>query len=72
MELIDDIFIELKKNGIADIPVVIGGIIPEDDAEHLLENGLKAVFTPKDMDMNSIMDAMVTIIRETHGLDLSA
>lgn len=72
MELIDDIFIELKKIGAPDIPVVIGGIIPEEDAKHLLQNGLKAVFTPKDMDMNSIMDAMVTIIRKAHGLDLSA
>ena len=72
MELIDDIFIELKKIGAPDIPVVIGGIIPEEDAKHLLQNGLKAVFTPKDMDMNSIMDAMVTIIRKAHGLELSA
>ncbi|MDG2047418.1 MAG: protein meaA [Halioglobus sp.] len=71
MELIDDIFIELKNIGAADIPVVIGGIIPEEDAEHLLQNGLKAVFTPKDMDMNSIMDAMVTIIRQAHGLETS-
>ena len=72
MELIDDIFTELQKIGAADIPVVIGGIIPEDDAVHLMQNGLKAVFTPKDMDMNSIMDAMVTIIQTAQGLELSA
>jgi (2R)-ethylmalonyl-CoA mutase len=71
MELIDDIFVELKKIGITDVPVVIGGIIPEEDAKRLLQNGLKAVFTPKDMDMNTIMDAMVTIIRQTHGLESS-
>jgi (2R)-ethylmalonyl-CoA mutase len=70
MELIDDIFTELKRIGSADIPVVIGGIIPEQDAEHLLQNGLKAVFTPKDMDMNGIMSAMVSIIRKAHGLEV--
>ncbi|MDG2272940.1 MAG: methylmalonyl-CoA mutase family protein, partial [Halioglobus sp.] len=68
LELIDDIFIELKKIGSTGIPVVIGGIIPEEDAKRLLQNGLKAVFTPKNMDMNSIMDEMVTIIRNSHGL----
>ena len=62
---------ELKKIGATDIPVVIGGIIPEEDSKQLLQNGLKAVFTPKDMDMNSIMAAMVTIIREAHSLEPS-
>lgn len=69
LELVEDILQELKKIGAANIPLVIGGIIPEEDAQKLLEIGLKAVFTPKDADMNTIMDTMVTIIRETNGLD---
>ncbi|MEZ5501967.1 MAG: protein meaA [Halioglobus sp.] len=72
MELVGNIRVELEKTGAAGIPLVIGGIIPEEDARRLREMGVEAVFTPKDMDMNSIMDAMVTIIRRTHGLDPGA
>jgi (2R)-ethylmalonyl-CoA mutase len=69
LELVEDISQELQKIGAADIPLVIGGIIPEADARRLQAQGLKAVFTPKDMDMNVIMNTMVTIIREANGLD---
>jgi ethylmalonyl-CoA mutase len=68
LELVDDISQELEQIGASDIPVVIGGIIPEEDARRLQEKGLKAVFTPKDVDMNTIMDTMVTIIREANRL----
>ncbi len=71
MELVEDIFQELKKIGAADIPLVIGGIIPEEDARRLQDSGVKAVFTPKDVDMNAIMDAMVTIIRQANTLESS-
>ena len=72
MELVEDIFSELEKIGASDIPVVVGGIIPSDDAEHLLQHGIKAVFTPKDVDMNGIMDEMINIIRQVNGLEASA
>jgi len=68
LELVEAVHNELGKIGAADVPLVIGGIIPEDDAERLRAKGLKAVFTPKDVDMNAIMDRMVTIIREANGL----
>jgi (2R)-ethylmalonyl-CoA mutase len=68
LELVEDICRELEKIGAAGIPLVIGGIIPEEDARRLKDKGLKAVFTPKDVDMNAIMDTMVTIIRQTNGL----
>lgn len=72
LELVQDISEELQKIGASDIPMVIGGIIPEDDARRLQEQGLKAVFTPKDVDMNTIMNTMVTIIREANGLEPAA
>ena len=72
MELVEDILKELESIGCADVPVVIGGIIPQDDAQRLQDRGLKAVFTPKDVDMNIIMDTMVTIIREANGLEPTA
>ena len=69
LELVEDIHNELEAIGCKDIPLVIGGIIPQDDARQLLDRGLKAVFTPKDVDMNIIMNTMVTIIRQVNGLE---
>ena len=69
LELVEDIQSELKKIGATDIPLIIGGIIPEDDARQLLSHGVQAVFTPKDVDMNVIMTDMVNIIRRNNGLE---
>jgi (2R)-ethylmalonyl-CoA mutase len=69
LELVEDIVRELTRIGAATIPLVIGGIIPDEDAQRLRDQGLKAVFTPKDMDLNAIMDQMVSIIREANGLE---
>jgi (2R)-ethylmalonyl-CoA mutase len=71
LELVDEILQELENIGAADVPLVIGGIIPDEDAQRLQEKGLKAVFTPKDMDLNAIMNQMVTIIRQANGLALN-
>jgi (2R)-ethylmalonyl-CoA mutase len=69
LELVEDIQAELEKIGADELPVIIGGIIPEDDARQLLAHGVQAVFTPKDVDMNGIMVAMVNIIRSSNGLE---
>ena len=69
MELVADIRDQLAAIGAQDLPLVIGGIIPEDDAAQLRAQGVQAVFTPKDVDMNAIMDQMVTIIRQHNGLE---
>jgi (2R)-ethylmalonyl-CoA mutase len=69
LELVEDIQSELKKIGATDVPLIIGGIIPEDDAKQLLSHGVQAVFTPKDVDMNLIMTNMVNIIRRNNGLE---
>ena len=69
LELVEDIQAELKKIGASDLPLIIGGIIPEEDAQQLLAHGVQAVFTPKDVDMNVIMTNMVNIIRRNNGLE---
>jgi len=69
LELVEDIQAELAKIGASDLPLIIGGIIPEDDAEQLKSHGVQAVFTPKDVDMNAIMATMVNIIRRNNGLE---
>lgn len=72
MELMAEIRSELEAVGASDIPVVIGGIIPAADAQKLQELGIEAVFTPKDVDMNTIMNTMVDIIRRVNGLEPEA
>jgi (2R)-ethylmalonyl-CoA mutase len=68
LELVEDISAELAKVGLSELPVIIGGIIPEQDAKLLKDHGIIAVYTPKDIDLNGIMLDMVNIIREFHGL----
>jgi len=42
-------------------PVVVGGIIPEEDAEALRDMGVARVYTPKDFELNTIMDDIVSL-----------
>ncbi len=59
----------LRDAGLDDVPVVVGGIIPEDDARRLRELGVARVFTPKDFGLTDIMGQVVDVVREAHGLD---
>jgi (2R)-ethylmalonyl-CoA mutase len=52
----------LASAGAADIPVVVGGIIPPEDAVALRRQGVVGVFTPKDYDMTSMMNEIVDIV----------
>jgi (2R)-ethylmalonyl-CoA mutase len=54
MALVPAVIAELKKEGV-DIPVVVGGIIPEEDRPVLLAAGVTAVYTPKDFRLSDIM-----------------
>ncbi|WP_320067561.1 protein meaA [Micromonospora sp. RTGN7] len=58
----------LRAAGRADLPVVVGGIIPPADAEALLAAGVARVFTPKDFALTGIIDDLVTVIRAANGL----
>jgi (2R)-ethylmalonyl-CoA mutase len=65
-ELIPSVMDELRNAG-ADVPVVVGGIIPEADVAPLREAGVAAVYTPKDFDLNRIMGDIVTLVAAHHG-----
>ena len=69
LALVPDVLQGLQEAGVTDVPVVVGGIIPESDAAALKEQGVAAVFTPKDFGLNEIMGEFVTIIRAARGLD---
>lgn len=68
MELVPEILRRLRDAGADDIPVVVGGIIPESDAAALKEAGVAMVFTPKDFGLNEIMSQMVDVIRVSREL----
>ena len=53
---------ELVRQGVGEMPVVVGGIIPERDVEALRSLGVKAVFTPKDFDVVDVMDRILDVI----------
>jgi (2R)-ethylmalonyl-CoA mutase len=63
--LVTDVLDRLKKEGLGGIPVVVGGIIPEDDAERLRQAGVSRVYTPKDFDLTRIMSDIVEVIEES-------
>jgi (2R)-ethylmalonyl-CoA mutase len=54
LNLVPDVLDHLKAMGV-DIPVVVGGIIPEDDRPHLRAIGIAAIYTPKDYQIATIM-----------------
>ncbi len=71
-ELIPAVLDALRDAGVPDIPVVVGGIIPSDDAEALRELGVAAVYTPADWDLNRMMRDIVSLVAERNGLAAAA
>jgi (2R)-ethylmalonyl-CoA mutase len=65
--LVTDVVDRLRKVGLGDIPVVVGGIIPDDDAHHLKNSGVARVYTPKDFDLTRIMDEIVDVVSESNA-----
>ncbi len=68
MELIPQVIDGLRAAGLDDVPVIVGGIIPDGDAQKLKSLGVAAVFTPKDFGITDIMSAVVGVVREANGL----
>ena len=59
--LVQDMMTLLAEEGLMNIPVVVGGIIPEEDKSKLLQMGIAKVYTPKDFEMNTIMMDIVNL-----------
>jgi (2R)-ethylmalonyl-CoA mutase len=62
LPLVKDVVRRLKQAGIDDVPVVVGGIIPPQDAVELEQAGVAAVYTPKDFELNRIMSDLVRLV----------
>jgi (2R)-ethylmalonyl-CoA mutase len=56
----------------ADIPVVVGGIIPDTDVPELRAAGVAAVYTPKDFELDRIMHEIVALVAARHGVSTAA
>ena len=63
LPLMEELMERMRAAGLADVPVVVGGIIPEDDAEKLRRMGVVAVYTPKDFELNRIMMDIVGLVQ---------
>ena len=71
-ELIPAVLEELADAGVENVPVIVGGIIPEADAVALRQAGVAAVYTPKDWDLNGMMRDIVALVAARHGVDTAA
>src|SRR5687768_13647646 len=69
LQVVPAVLAGLKDAGLDDVPVIVGGIVPESDARRLREQGVARVFTPKDFGLTEIMGHVVDVIREANGLD---
>ncbi|MBV9059110.1 MAG: protein meaA [Pseudonocardiales bacterium] len=67
LEVVPAVIDGLRAAGAGDVPVVVGGIIPPDDAEALRAQGVAQVFTPKDFELTEIMNRIVDLIRTRWG-----
>ncbi|MDF3412878.1 protein meaA [Sulfitobacter sp. M57] len=59
--LVEDLMNEMRSAGLSHIPVIVGGIIPDDDAARLKSMGVARVYTPKDFELNVIMQDIIVL-----------
>ena len=59
--LVEDLMQRMREANLGHIPVIVGGIIPDDDADRLRAMGVARVYTPKDFELNTIMMDIVTL-----------
>ena len=62
LPLIAEVLAQMRSAGLVNIPLIVGGIIPEDDAAALRASGVAAVYTPKDFELNRIMLDIVGLV----------
>jgi (2R)-ethylmalonyl-CoA mutase len=63
LQLVPEVIDRLRASG-SDIPVVVGGIIPPEDAELLRAGGVARVYTPKDFELGRLMDELVGLAEQ--------
>ena len=61
LPLVEEVLQKQRDAGLGHIPLIVGGIIPDEDAKRLLAMGVARVYTPKDFELNMIMSDIVTL-----------
>lgn len=61
LPLVEEVLQKQRDAGLGHIPLIVGGIIPDEDAKRLLALGVARVYTPKDFELNMIMSDIVTL-----------
>ena len=69
LQVVPQVLDGLRAAGLQDVPVILGGIIPDQDARALTDAGISAVFTPKDYDLTTVMTRVLGVIRESKDLE---
>jgi (2R)-ethylmalonyl-CoA mutase len=70
LNLIPAVKQNMDERGIGDIPIVLGGIIPQEDMQTLYEAGIKRIYTQKDFDLNQIMMGIVRVVAEKNNIEV--
>ena len=61
LPLVEELMTRMRDADLTHVPVIVGGIIPEEDADRLRSLGVSAVYTPKDFELNRIMADIVAL-----------
>ena len=64
LDLVRETIGELRKAGLENVPLIVGGIIPPEDARALKQMGVRRVYTPKDFRITEIMDDVVDTVED--------
>jgi (2R)-ethylmalonyl-CoA mutase len=70
-KLIPEVIQQMHMRELNNIPVVLGGIIPEEDMPAMHAAGISQIYTPKDFNLNQIMDDIVHVVAAANGIDIS-
>jgi (2R)-ethylmalonyl-CoA mutase len=63
--LVQEVMRRMDELDLDDVPVIVGGIIPPEDAETLRSAGVAAIYTPKDYDLTAIMGEIADVVART-------
>ena len=66
VSLVKDVVARMIDMNMNNVPVVVGGIIPPEDAQALEDAGVAAIYTPKDFELNRIMSDVVRIVERAN------
>ncbi|MBN4016481.1 protein meaA [Rhodospirillaceae bacterium AH-315-P19] len=66
LALVESVLEQMREAGIADVPLIVGGIIPPEDAKQMKDMGVARVYTPKDYDFSTILEEIAELVGESH------